>query len=479
MSQKILNHRYKITQEIGRGGFGITYLAEDETNANSLCVVKQLNPYNAEISTAKRLFHREANTLKELKEAEQIPDFIEYFEEDGNYYIVQEYIQGKTLDKLIHENWDAESLSRFLWDVLSVLEKLHKNNIIHRDIKPANLIKSDLNCKIVVIDFGAVKQLNISQNNVNSCQENQVLNPATGTRIATAEYAPREQKLGKPLLNSDIYALGMTALQLITKISPIAIKRNHQDNIVLDRPFNNIDPPLLAILNKMVKNDHKKRYQSASEVLKAIDSRRNDPLTHIVNYSQQKSSTLNNKIVQPVQPTKPLPSTVNNKTLQSTEILPSTVNNKTLQSTEALPANTHHLTNGNNNSSSTKLVFKIVEKNTDRKTIHNQDNSNNLNQGNSNNLSNHHRSKDNTLNFFSTNLTTNFKNKQFLISLCVIGLIILISEIVAPWIRPLFFKHQDNRLLEPKQTEQSLKQFDKFPSLQENSFAGWKGQEDA
>ena len=153
MSQKILNHRYRITREIGRGGFGITYLAEDQTNANSLCVVKQLNPYNAEISTAKRLFQREAETLKELKTAEQIPDFVEYFEEDSNYYIVQEYIKGKTLDTLINENWDSESLSRFLWDVLSVLEKLHKNNIIHRDIKPANLIKSDLNSKIVVIDY--------------------------------------------------------------------------------------------------------------------------------------------------------------------------------------------------------------------------------------------------------------------------------------------------------------------------------------
>ena len=410
MSQKILNHRYRITREIGRGGFGITYLAEDQTNANSLCVVKQLNPYNAEISTAKRLFQREAETLKELKTAEQIPDFVEYFEEDSNYYIVQEYILGKTLDTLINENWDSESLSRFLWDVLSVLEKLHKNNIIHRDIKPANLIKSDLNSKIVVIDFGAVKQLNISQNNTNSSQENQVLNQATATRIATAEYAPREQKQGKPLLNSDIYALGMTALQLVTKISPIAIKRNNQDNIILDRPFNNIDPPLLAILNKMVKNDHKKRYQSASEVLKAIDSRSKEPPTHIIHSSQPKFSNFNNK---PLQPTEPLPFTLNNKTLQPTELSPS---------------NTHHLTNGKNiNSPSTKLVFNIVEKNTERKIIHDQDNSNNLN--------NYHGRKDNTLNFLSTNL----KNKPFLISLFIIGSIILISEFITPWIRPIYF----------------------------------------
>ncbi|MEO0012852.1 MAG: hypothetical protein RLZZ535_1241 [Cyanobacteriota bacterium] len=456
MAQKILNHRYRITREIGRGGFGITYLAEDQTNANSLCVVKQLNPYNAEISTAKRLFQREAETLKELKTAEQIPDFVEYFEEDSNYYIVQEYIQGKTLDTLINENWDSESLSRFLWDVLSVLEKLHKNNIIHRDIKPANLIKSDLNSKIVVIDFGAVKQLNISQNNTKSSQENQVLNQPTATKIATAEYAPREQKQGKPLLNSDIYALGMTALQLVTKISPIAIKRNNQDNIILDRPFNNIDPPLLAILNKMVKNDHKKRYQSASEVLKAIDSRAKEPPTHIIHSSQPKFSNFNNK---PLQPTEPLPFTLNHKTLQPTELspsnlnhkapqstepFPSNLNHKTLQPTELSPSNTHHLINSKNiNSPSTKLVFNIVEKNTERKTIHDQDNSNNLN--------NYHGRKDNTLNFLSPNL----KNKPFLISLSVIGLIILISEFITPWIRPIYFTHQNDRLLERKQAEEA------------------------
>ncbi|MEY2831002.1 MAG: hypothetical protein RLZZ574_260, partial [Cyanobacteriota bacterium] len=124
------------------------------------------------------------------------------------------------------------------------------------------------------------------------------------------------------------------------------------------------------------------------------------------------------------------------------------LNNKTLQPTELSPSNTHRLTNGKNiNSPSTKLVFNIVKKNTERKTIHNQDNSNNLN--------NYHSREDNTRNFLSTNL----KNKPFLISLFIIGAIILISEFIAPWIRPIYFNftHQDDRLLERKQAEESAK----------------------
>ena len=310
MTNREFKNRYSILKIIGRGGFGITYLAQDRANANSLCVVKQLNPYHAEITTAKRLFQREARTLKELKEADQIPEFIEYFEENDNYYIVQEFIEGKTLDQLIDEHWDAENLSRFLWDVLSVLEKLHRHKIVHRDIKPSNLIKSDRNCKIVVIDFGAVKQLDIQQNILNSSQENKVLNPPTATKVATAEYAPPEQKIGKPLLNSDIYALGMTALQLLTKRSPIEIEKDSNDDIVLDRLYDNIDHPLLDILNKMVKNNPQERYQSAAQVLKAIDSRKKPVFPPTIPIISTVSQFISTVIQSPKTQPEPIPPTL-------------------------------------------------------------------------------------------------------------------------------------------------------------------------
>ena len=449
MINKKLKNRYTIIKEVGRGGFGCTYLAKDEDNADSLCIVKQLNPYNADIFTAKRLFQREAETLKELKQADQIPEFIEYFEEEENHYIIQEYIEGKTLNQLIDENWDSENLSRFLWDVLSVLEKLHQNNIVHRDIKPSNLIKSDRNCKIVVIDFGAVKQLDIPQNIVSSSQESRVLNPPTATKIATAEYAPPEQKKGKPLLNSDIYALGMTALQLLTKRNPIEIKRDSNDDIIFDRAFNNVDRPLLAIINKMVKNNSQERYQSASEVLKAIDSRKKEP---------QLSATQRG-------------------TPQTTEAWFSDVKGQKVARTETvLTAADLQVNHQNINNVSTEPRSNIEEQSAIRDKTNRQYNNNNLNSNNSN--SNNSNNSNVRVNSTSNLSATNPKRKSILIPLSVIGLII-ISEFVSPWIRPAYFAYQGNKLLEQKKAEESLEQFYKVTSLKENSFKGWKGQGDA
>jgi serine/threonine protein kinase/Tfp pilus assembly protein PilF len=486
MFKKILNNRYKIIREIGRGGFGITYLAEDRNNTNSLCVVKQLNPYHAEISTAKRLFQREADTLKELKEADQIPNFIEYFEEDKNSYIVQEYIQGKTLDKLIYENWNSENLSRFLWDVLSVLEKLHKNNIIHRDIKPSNLIKSELNSKIVVIDFGAVKQLNIAQNQNNLSQENLVFNTPTATKVATAEYAPGEQKRGKPLLNSDIYALGMTALQLITKVSPINLKRDDKDNIILAQIPNNIDAPLLAILNKMVKNNPKERYQSASSVLKAIDSRTKEPPTQIIfPRSPQKIFTANSQNTEKTEPfptivnsqntekTEPFPTIANSQNTEKTKPFPTIANSQNTEKTEPFPTIANSQTDSSNiDRASTKLLFNKLKKkkNIETATIHNHKN---IYQDNN------YKNNDSRFDSTPSLPSTNQKNKPFFISLSIIGLIIIISEFIFPWIRPAYFIYQGNRLLAQKKAEESLEQFYQVTSLNEKSFDGWKGQGDA
>lgn len=442
MDNKELKNCYRIIEEIGRGGFGITYLAQDRANADSLCVVKQLSPYNAEIATAKRLFQREADTLEELKEADQIPEFIEYFEENDNYYIVQEYIEGKTLNKLINENWDAENLSRFLWDVLSVLEKLHRNDIIHRDIKPSNLIKSDRNCKIVLIDFGAVKHIDPSQNSYSSSQENRVLNPKTGTRIATAEYAPPEQKNGKPLLNSDIYALGMTALKLLTKQSPIKIARDDNDNIVLDRAFGNVDRPLLDILNKMVQKDATKRYQSASEVLKAIDSRKTAPQQIIISSTGSNSSTVTNPILDPTEPN-------------------STVTNSVLDPTELLSSFQYRSNSNNINRVSEETILDWEEK-----------------QNNSNLISNS-SNNDSSVNTTPNPASTKRKIKPVLIPLFAIGLIVIASEFISPWIRPAYFSYRGNKLLAAREAEESLEKFYRVTSLKESSFGGWKGQGDA
>lgn len=252
--------RYQIIKKLGRGGFGITYLARDNCSDKSHYVIKQLDTRTADINTARRLFQREAETLQQLKQADHIPEFFDYFEEGEQYYIVEEYIEGQPLDRLTQEPWNQYKIIIFLWEMLSVLEVLQHKNLIHRDIKPSNIILREKDNKFVLIDFGAVKQIDTERQGQGN--ETLIYNPG---------YAPPEQMEGKPALNSDIYALGITAIELLTKITPQYLVRNPNGDINLDREVN-ASSALITILNKMVKTNWQERYQLAEEVLKAIQN---------------------------------------------------------------------------------------------------------------------------------------------------------------------------------------------------------------
>ena len=260
MIQTILNSRYQIIKELGQGGFGTTYLAKDNQEDNSLCAIKQLNSDKADIEIARKLFKREADTLLQLQEVRQIPKFIDYFEELGCHYIVEEYIKGSSVDTLISQHWNVSDIAIFLWDILSILQILHLKNIVHRDIKPSNLIQREEDSKFTIIDFGAVKKIDPQAE----------LQP--GTCIFDPGYAPPEQMRGIPRLNSDIYALGMTAIKLLTKKLPQINDRDASDHAIL--PESNLAPVwLIDILNKMVRTDFKERYQSVEAVLKDLGQR--------------------------------------------------------------------------------------------------------------------------------------------------------------------------------------------------------------
>ena len=256
MLKTILNNRYRIIKQLGHGGFGTTFLAEDEETNSSLCAIKRLNSDVADLDIAKKLFKREADTLLQLQEVYQVPKFIDYFEESGSNYIVEEYIEGSSLEDLIPHHWNVANIAIFLWDILSILQLLHSKNIVHRDIKPSNLIQRSKDNKFTIIDFGAVKEIKEGDRQVETC-------------IYHRGYAPPEQMRGIPRLNSDIYALGMTTIELLTKEPPREIIRDPGDLVL--SPESNIAPSwLIDILNKMVQTDFRDRYQSVEEVLKDL-----------------------------------------------------------------------------------------------------------------------------------------------------------------------------------------------------------------
>ncbi|WP_375501021.1 CHASE2 domain-containing protein [uncultured Nostoc sp.] len=278
LSGKVLARRYRIVKVLGSGGFSETYIAEDtQRPGNPRCVVKQLKPANTKpeaLQLARRLFNSEAQTLEKLGTYPQIPQLLAYFEEDEEFYLVQEQIIGHPLNQELPPGRAIEEIAaiRIVRDLLQTLTFVHKNNVIHRDIKPSNIIRRHSDGKLILIDFGAVKEVSTKQ------PDHQEQNPFT-IGIGTQGYAPSEQCFGRPHYSSDIYAVGMVGIKALTGMAPRELPRDANGEIRWsDRT--QVSHSFANILSKMVLDDFKQRYQSASqalEELKAFDDILNFP----------------------------------------------------------------------------------------------------------------------------------------------------------------------------------------------------------
>jgi len=274
----ILRDRYQISGQLGEGGFARTYTANDALGSpeNPLCVVKEIEPPQSNdpdvLHRAQVQFETEAESLISLKQCSRIPSLIEHFQEQGKFYLIQEYIAGNPLNKEIGSGrqFRESEVIDLLQDILEVLDCVHKKHIIHRDIKPSNLIRCQSTGKIAVIDFGAVKGIS----NL-AIQGGQI----TQTRvIGTDGYMPAEQWINQPRFNSDIYAVGIIGIQAIAGLD-IEDFLNHRRTGELvwhysthDRPMRKINSQLENILNQMVRYHFNDRYQSAADVLQDLQS---------------------------------------------------------------------------------------------------------------------------------------------------------------------------------------------------------------
>ncbi|MFN5953001.1 MAG: protein kinase domain-containing protein [Dolichospermum sp.] len=265
----IIDGRYHIIQNLGKGGFGTTFLAEDTKRpGNPFCVVKQFTPASTDPATLtilKRLFDQEAAMLETLGKHDQIPQLLAHIEEYQKFYIVQEYIKGNDLsDELTSGQKMSESdVIQLLIEILEVLEFVHKYKVIHRDIKPDNIRRRHSDNKIVLIDFGAVKEVRTQLVN----KQGQITSTVI---IGTPGYMPLEQQRGKPQLSSDIYAVGIIAIQAITGLLPDKLEEDIKTGEIIWRKYANVSPKLATVLDKMVSYDFRNRYPTAKEALQAV-----------------------------------------------------------------------------------------------------------------------------------------------------------------------------------------------------------------
>ena len=267
----ILRQRYKIIKRIDVGGFGDTYLAIDlDYPYARKCVVKHLSPKNSApeaIAIAKRLFKTEAECLSRLGEHDRIPRLYSYFEEEGEFYLVEEFIEGNNLASEFQsgKKWSEEETFNFLQELLEILTVVHQEDTIHRDIKPANIMRRERDGKLVLIDFGAVKE--ILTVDKNSLQKSSSLTVSIGS----IDYMAPEQAMGKPGKYSDIYAVGMLGIQALTGLESKKLPQDlAQFRNILDELQIKISPQLESVLGKMISFQPQNRFADAAEALEAL-----------------------------------------------------------------------------------------------------------------------------------------------------------------------------------------------------------------
>lgn len=259
-SGDLIAKRYEITEHVGGGGQASVYLAKDKMNNNRLVIVKMLVFQSFSKKGREEelvLFSREAEVFGKVTHP-FIPELYDFFEEKGKHYIVEQYIQGKTLEKIIKSidsPLTSDQVLSFLSDIIDLLECLHNQDppIIVRDIKPGNII-IDHQWKPHLIDFTIARE--------------HIPGKGDTVRMGSPGYAPPEQYRGMTDPRSDIYSLGATAYQMITGFDP-AHKPFALPGIRTENP--DVDKDLEMIIQKAIALDPEERYQDVSQMKQDVE----------------------------------------------------------------------------------------------------------------------------------------------------------------------------------------------------------------
>jgi serine/threonine protein kinase len=263
---------YKILRHLGGGGFSQTFVAEDlHLPGKPTCIIKQLKPASTRegiLKIARDLFDKEAKVLYRLGRHDRIPSLLAHFEQDEEFFLAQEMVEGHVLSQEIRrrQTYNEAYVVALLEDLMVTLDFVHKQQVIHRDIKPSNLIRRQQDGKIVLIDFGAVKEVSTQAITADKSEGNTY----SGVIVGSPGYMPNEQYGGRVQFASDIYAAGIICIQALTGLSATEIPEDPRTSEFLWRDQVIGSPELLDIVDKMVRFDWRQRYQSALDVLHVV-----------------------------------------------------------------------------------------------------------------------------------------------------------------------------------------------------------------
>jgi serine/threonine protein kinase len=268
----MLNNRYLIRSTLGRGGFGETYLVEDtHSPSHRLRVLKQLKPQTNDPNlypVIRDRFEREAAILERLGEAsDQIPSLHSYFSEGGEFYLVQDWVEGKSLAQKVREEgvFSENEVREFLNNILPVLGFVHSEGIMHRDINPNNVMIRQRDAKPVLIDFGAVKEVVTTVIDAHGL-------PASTVTIGSPGYMPWEQIAGRPVFASDIYCLGLTTIFSLTSKHPLEMRDQRTVDVSWREHALGVSQDLADVLSKAIEYHPHDRYSSGRQMLEVLQA---------------------------------------------------------------------------------------------------------------------------------------------------------------------------------------------------------------
>jgi serine/threonine protein kinase/tetratricopeptide (TPR) repeat protein len=261
--KQLVGGRYSITGYLG-GNEGVeTYLAKNlRRQYQSPCLIKQIELLHGDDHSKiqlERRFAEELSALERLGHHEQIPQLWDHFEENDEFYLVHEYIQGKSLaQRIVQQDLTTPQIIQIFDSTLSALQFIHENRLIHRNIKPSNLIIRELDQQVIVTDFGILHEIktraNLSVDHHSSNRQN---------------YWPPEQAAGRPTISSDLYALGMTIIEALTGTKPGKFTREQTGKLLWEQNLS-LDRRLIKIIDKLIQLDLGQRYPSAEKVLREL-----------------------------------------------------------------------------------------------------------------------------------------------------------------------------------------------------------------
>lgn len=258
LPETLADGRYAIVRVLGEGAQGATLEAVDKREGRPVAV-KRFSVRGAKSWKDVELAEREARVLSSLSHP-GLPAYVDHFEEDGCLYLVMERIEGESLLELERRGarFDQVEVVRFLNEASAVLDYLHSRSppVIHRDIKPGNVVRRP-DGSFVIVDFGSVRDS---------------LKPEGGsTVVGTFGYMAPEQFQGRALPASDVYAVGATALRLLTRREPEALPHRGLAIDVEQALRGQVAPSLVRVLSRMLDPDPDRRAPRIEPLLESLD----------------------------------------------------------------------------------------------------------------------------------------------------------------------------------------------------------------